>query len=115
MNNDRFRFRVWDRQAKVMHYLGAVSDTELLDCGLIIMQCTGLQDKNGMLIWEGDILDHPFWGAFVVVWEYDGFSVQNEKYGVVLEPHQVQQSKVISNRYENPELLMTWRNKHDKT
>lgn len=61
MENLRFKFRVWN--GKEMLYnsgLGYGEGNQLIeDKGHIIMQCTGLKDKNGKLIYEGDILRYP--------------------------------------------------------
>lgn len=62
---DRFRFRLWNEKTKTM-----IKDIELTQCRLIdyilqgnFMQCTGIKDINGDLIFEGDIVrckDYPF-------------------------------------------------------
>jgi uncharacterized phage protein (TIGR01671 family) len=65
MSNDRFKFRIWDDTHK--HYLpksdviidgrtGSKSHGSLFSVVYNIEQCTGLKDKNGRLVYEGDVV-----------------------------------------------------------
>ena len=145
--NDRFRFRAWDKVCGRMLYNiqeaydgGCVEDKEgepvedyISVCSFasffpyegqeeneyIVEQCTGLKDKNGKLIYEGDIVrifyDH-FNGTFTekevigpVTWECGTWVVNNsllnhapEYDDMILESSAVE---VIGNIHENPELL----------
>lgn len=70
MDNLRFKFRFWDKENQEMikpnellMYKGNTFNQDLggmllLDKRFIPIQCIGLKDKNGKLIYEGDILSN---------------------------------------------------------
>jgi len=69
---DRFRFRVWNNGKMYQQALvGEPTNTAVMtDEGwkestetAIVMQCTGLKDKNGKLIFEGDVLQQFGYGS----------------------------------------------------
>ena len=73
-----------------------------------LMQYTGLKDKNGKEIYEGDILEHDQWGVKVVKDIRDTFRTNSAAYDAVAyseEDTQSDCSTVIGNIYQNPELL----------
>lgn len=112
------KFRVWaatDDGMKMVYLDEAVCDnglwfssnTHIDDYAEAVMQFTGLKDKNGKEIWEGDILS---------VFGGKRFTVQFLKYSWRVVPvpgfHSglgnklhILRSEVIGNIYSNPELL----------
>lgn len=140
--NDRFRFRAWDKWKHTYIYDAQDTwDNEWAEFfGLMVddshgsrfavEQCTGLKDKNGNLIHEGDICCDYKYGVNIVVKfgaisfkkisEYDN-SIRDvtcecfyfeeletgKKLNVLRQIHNIPEDdwKIIGNIHENPELL----------
>ena len=87
--------RIWD-----ISYDGILVDEKSLG------QFTGLHDKNGKEIYEGDILEDSLGRRKVVEYYQDGFwlnaSLEGAEWSLRLTH---KSSKIIGNIYENPELL----------
>lgn len=131
------KFRVWDSKDKIIrekidgrYWMGMEVETgnlvsivegEILDVPknrFILMQFTGLYDKNGEEIWEGDILNNEKEEQIMVIrfdisgggWQFDEILGHDDGFGRGDWRFTIGISKncnVIGNIHENPELLNT--------
>lgn len=114
MENSRYKFRAWDDSEKEMLSWGQlINDPDNWIIELlrgeshkedVLMQYTGLKDKNGKEIWEGDIVKiriivHPqyppvIYPRAIVRWDKNnaGFNARSDY-------------EIIGNIYEDPQLL----------
>lgn len=137
---DRFKFRVWNKKTKTMHdvegvypyqdeytqggevFLKGFKTSYYFPEQVVLMQCTGLKDKNGKLIYEGDIVKfgefYEEWHSFhigKVYWggeySYPAFEIQCSTYdfdtcnGLSYIFGEGLSIEVIGNIYENIDLL----------
>ena len=123
------KFRAWDKQAKQMlighnQYGSGEPDSGLRktsagaftrlwealarfdeDDSFVLMQYTGLKDRNGKEIYEGDIVR---WSESWLVsdsGEDEMFTRLVKWEGQILFPGNLERKEVIGNIYENPDLL----------
>ena len=71
-----------------------------------VCQFTGMTDKNGTKIFEGDILNEPFQGReklYYVFWDEDYFSfrVKSGRVDYYLDEMQKYHCEVVGNIYDN--------------
>lgn len=74
-----------------------------------LMQYTGLHDKNGKEIYEGDILKSIQWNNIYLV-KYTGtafylYRKGNNGFNKITTWNNTEKSEIIGNIYDNPELL----------
>lgn len=119
---DRFKFRVWDTQDKEYEYdaqnismYDLYEDSITLfryierdEPNIILEQCTGLKDKNGKLIYEGDIVEtHDYTTEHSQIVFDKGCYVLKSKDAAMYEhlSNYKEECEIIGNIHENPELL----------
>jgi uncharacterized phage protein (TIGR01671 family) len=126
--NREIKFKAWHTETEQMLFVGdAFGTTHPLDCAvyaksgqdLILLQFTGLKDKNGKEIYEGDIVQFDVtmdsggprkFEYGVVRFSDSGFwtsSSGTESEELLCEELEFEflDPKVIGNRFENPDLL----------
>lgn len=119
--NRQIKFRGWCKTpegAWTASYSGEMPDIGFwkwvaYDSNTPVEQFTGLLDRNGKEIYEGDILQHDLWGKASVIYDplRAGFSCQRrgetteDIFDVSLSNIQLKRTRVIGNIHENPDLL----------
>lgn len=127
MKAKELRFRAWDRVESEMIYFELNDDInfgEMPELGLVLMQGSGILDKNGNEIYDSDLLLDALGTTFRIfhvpggfifkasIWKKD-LSELNPSDVLIYEPMTNPQNKaylsnscqVIGNIYTNPELL----------
>ena len=125
----RPEFRAWTEEGKTMYYdvypfkdgtlllsYDGFAFDEVPASDFILMQSTGLLDKNGKEIFEGDIVKYES-GCYTYTEEvaykknFAGFGVRDANTDIILtfwvlaENVDLSSLEVIGNIYQNPELL----------
>lgn len=103
------KFRIWDNTLKQMEAPFTLNDD--FDCmqgwldGCQLMQYTGLKDKNGKEIYEGDIIRLPIGELGNVIYFEPYAAFVGDSDGILTQLDLGADIEVIGNIYENPELL----------
>ena len=113
-----FKFRLYDRYTNTMLQMPNLS----IELGVVepnydtetIMLSSNLTDKNGIEIYEGDLLKNPNGRVGIVSFENGVFGLtihksDTSKHRIIFSLGFLQNKEVIGNFFENPEFFYTAR------
>ncbi|XWX34459.1 hypothetical protein EXQLCQDZ_CDS0099 [Staphylococcus phage PG-2021_5] len=116
-----YKFRAWDKDNKYMEYtdknlvvcfsnggVDVVDHTTLMK-NYELMMPTGLKDKNGVEIYVGDIIRGSY-NTNIIGYDIVTIEVKEDLLkGFELEQFDLNNTEVLGNIYENPELLKEYK------
>ncbi len=103
------KFRAWDKKGKVWLEWGFFDLFQILkNDRYVVVQYTGLLDKKGKEIYEGDIVKDNEGAVRRIKWENGSFWARESIVGhlaSMIDDKIMYDPEIIGNIYENPELL----------
>jgi len=101
------KFRFWDKTLRKMYYWNPSTEGGEFqlwsDYDWKVMQYTGLKDKNGTEIYEGDILKNTK-GDIIFIIEF-GWNTDHNAYGWIFTSLRNAKSYLIDNYYSKLEII----------
>jgi uncharacterized phage protein (TIGR01671 family) len=114
------KFRVWDN----VDYMSTFTLDDVMQRKIVftsdchVMQFTGLADKHGIDIYEGDIIYIPLYGNAIIIWNDDvcsfqyayhaigkGTSIGGRMTNTMYKHESIIKYEIIGNIYQNPEFI----------
>ena len=112
------KFRAWEKPDTAVNFKGAMHQVvpnqlnSFFDFSLerpdeyVLMQYTGLKDKNGVEIYEGDVVNYASDKPSEIIFVDGAFSFADGPWSLAdLLPEGTDKTEVIGNIWENKELL----------